>query len=263
MRLRLALPFAFVGAAPFVTLARPFDALVAALAMGAAGAVLRGRIKWSMLGSATTVAGGVGGILCGSFAWGVLLGLIAVFPLRLVAWAAEGGIARRGSVLDDVDVRQAWGVAAVLVTIVPSPLLSLAPDLPGLVVVIGAGLAALVGVTFADLYAFGILARLAARAARSTPAPLTPVHATAFIADVGIGERQHEQRMPGAPYRGSDEIIAVVRGDTAEAQRQLGLRLMLDVGLVVIAALLFTIALREFAPAALPFAHGPVARCCL
>src|SRR4051812_38031735 len=108
MKMGLALPFAFVGAAPFVMAGRPIEAFLAACAMGAAGAVLRGKMSWRGLGCATTVLGGIAGMLAGSFAAGVVLGLLAMFPLRLVAWAGEGGSARRGSVLDGVDVRQAW-----------------------------------------------------------------------------------------------------------------------------------------------------------
>ena len=188
------------------------------------------------------MAGGLAGLVCGSFAAGVLLGLAALFPLRLVAWAAEGGAARRGSVLDAVDVRQAWGVAAVLITIVPAPLLSLAPDLPGLTVVYAVGLAALLWVAFADLRDFRRLARLAAEASAGVIAPLSAVQREVPVADVGVGNQQHERRQPGAPYRGGDELLSVVRGDAGEARRRLAGRLFLDLGLITVTALLFAIA---------------------
>jgi hypothetical protein len=241
MKPRLALPFALIAAAPFVALARPWSAIVAALAMGVAGAVVRPGSGWRALGCATVVAGGVGGLFAGSFAWGVLLGAMAVFPLRLVSWAAEGGIARRGSVLDAVDVRQAWAVAAVLVTVVPAPLLSF-EDLRGLPLLIGFGTIVLFFVVLADLAAFLRLGALERAAKRGQAAPLSAVPRDVPLTDVGIGERQHEERAPGAPYRGVEEILSVVRGDAGEARRRLYLRLMLDLSLAALAALLFAVA---------------------
>jgi hypothetical protein len=245
--MKLALPFAFVGAAPFVMAGRPMEALLAALAMGTAGAVQHGRASWRALGCATTVLGGIAGLLAGSFAAGVALGVVALFPLRLVACAAEGGSARRGSVLDDVDVRQAWGVAAVLVTIVPSPLMRMSWDVPGLPAAFAAGLVVLVWVAASDVRAWLKLGRLAVAASAGQPAPLHAVQQAVPVADVGIGDTQHEQRLPGAPYRGpafGGEIVSVVRGDAAEARKRLLLRLVLDVGLVTIAALLCAVACR-------------------
>lgn len=183
-------------------------------------------------------------MFAGSFAGGVVCGLLAMFPLRLVAWAAEGGSARRGSVLDAVDVRQAWGVAAVLVTIVPSPLAALSMDLPGLKLVFGAGLVALVWVASADVRAWFKLGRLAVEAGEGQAAPLHAVQREVPVADVGVGDEQHELRLPGAPYRGEDEVISVVRGDADEARRRLFSRLILDVGLVTLAALLFASSLK-------------------
>jgi hypothetical protein len=245
MRLGLALPFAFVGAAPFVMVGQPIEAILGALSMGLAGAFLHGKVTWRGLGCATTVLGGVAGILAGSFAGGVLWGLLAMFPLRLVAWAAEGGSARRGSVLDAVDVRQAWGVAAVLVTIVPSPLAALPIDVPGLTLVFGAGLTVLLCVTYADVHAWLQLGRLAVEAGEGTLAPIHAVQRAVPVADVGVGDEQHERRTPGAPYRGEEEVLSVVRGDAGEARRRLFSRLLLDVGLVTLAALLFVSSLKN------------------
>jgi hypothetical protein len=241
--MKLALPFAFVGAAPFVIAGRPMEAALAALAMGVAGASLRGQATWRGLGCATTVFGGIAGIFTGSFALGVLLGVLAMFPLRLVAWAAEGGLARRGSLLDAVDVRQAWGVAVVLVTVVPLPLLALKLDVPGMPVMVGAGGAILFAVMIADLRSYWRVGGLAIESAAGTAAPLHAVQRAVPVADVGIGEEQHERRIPGAPYRGSDELLSVVRGDAVRARRQLIERLMLDVGLVTLEALLLVVSL--------------------
>jgi hypothetical protein len=173
----------------------------------------------------------------------VLLGLCAAFPLRLVTWAAEGGSARRGSVLDAVDVRQAWAVAAVLVTVVPAPLLSFNSDLRGLPVLIGFGTIVLFFVVLADLAAFIRLGQLERAAKRGQAAPLSAVARDVPLTDVGIGERQHEQRAPGAPYRGAAEVLSVVRGDAGEARRRLYARLMLDLCLAALAGLLFAIAI--------------------
>jgi hypothetical protein len=242
---KLALPFAYVAAAPFVMIGHWTDALFAALAMAAAGAALRGsKVTWGALLCATAVFGGIAGMHGGSFAGGVLMGSLAVFPLRLVAWAAEGGLARRGSVLDDVDVRQGWGVATILVTLVfPAPLL--AHPLPGVSIVFVAGLVVLVWVTVADVRAFRKLGKMMREAALGEPAPLHPVQRDIPVDDAGIGERQHEQRIPGDIYRGTDEVVSVVRGDPEKARLNLVERLFLDVGLIALVGLLFTQVLRN------------------
>jgi hypothetical protein len=231
---KLALPFAFVGAAPFVMVGQPIEALLGALSMGLAGGFMHGKVSWRGLGCATTVLGGIAGIFAGSFAGGVLLGLLAMFPLRLVAWAAEGGSARRGSVLDDIDVRQVWGVATVLVTVVPMPLFALNLKLPGLLVMMLAGVVVLVSVAVADVRDFRKLGRLALEAKQAQAAPLHPVQRAVPVTDVGIGELQHEMRTPGAPYRGSDDLLSVIRGDAAAARLRLIERLIMDVGLIML-----------------------------
>jgi hypothetical protein len=238
----LAFPFAFAGAAPFVIVGRPLQAALAALAMGVAGIFCRGGVTWFTLGCATTVAGGVAGMLCGSFAAGVVFGVLAMFPLRLIAWAGEGGLARRGSVLDAVDVRQAWGVSVILVTVVPLPLVALGVDAPGLPLLMGAGVLVLTAVAVEDVRAWVRLGRLARQASEGQVAPLRPVQREVPVADVGIGDWQNEQRLPGAPYRGEDELLSVVRGDAALARRRLVERIILDCGLVLLMALLFAFA---------------------
>jgi hypothetical protein len=62
---------------------------------------------------------------------------------------------------------------------------------------------------------------------------------------VGIGDRQHEQRIPGAIYRGTEEVVSVVRGDPRAARLGLVERLFLDVGLIALVGLLFTQFLRN------------------
>jgi hypothetical protein len=242
----LTFPFAFVGAAPFVIVGRPLEAVLAAAAMGLAGIFCRRNVTWRSLGCATTVAGGVAGMFAGSFGAGVLLGLLALFPLRLVAWAGEGGMARRGSLLDNVDVRQAWGVAVILVTVVPLPLFALGVDAPGLGLMMAAGVLVLTAVAIADAYSFVKLGQLARQASEGQDAPLHPVQRDVLVADVGIGDRQHEQRLPGAPYRGADELLSVVRGDAQAARQSLVQRLFLDVGLIALLALLFSVAQKSY-----------------
>jgi hypothetical protein len=239
--MKLGPPFALVAAAPFVLLGRPLEALLAALAMGAAGAALRGRVGWRGLGCATTVLGGIAGMLVGSFASGVLLGLVAMFPLRLVTFAAEGGFARRGSLVDALDVRQAWMVAAVMVTIVPAPFVH---RLVGASYVNTFGLLVVMWVTAADVRALFSLKQMALTALAGQPAPLAPVSRNVPISDVGVGGQQHELRAPGAPYRGSDEVLSVVRGDIEQARRIIMGRLLLDAVVVGITAALWAAAMR-------------------
>jgi hypothetical protein len=244
MKLHLAPPFAFVAAAPFVLLGRPLDACLAAAAMGLAGAAFRGsKVVWWQLLCVTAVLGGVAGMLAGSFAAGVALGLCAMLPLRLVAWAAEDNRARRGSLVDALDVRQAWTVAAYLVTIVPATV-AFGLALPGLVWVNGAGLLIVMCVTAADVRALVLLRRLTREAAKGTATPLAPVQRDVPITDVGVGEQQHELRVAGAPYRGSAEVISVVRGDVTGARGITALRLLFDAVLLAISTALLMAALR-------------------
>jgi hypothetical protein len=236
--MELALPFALVGAAPFIAVGRPLEAALAALAMFAAGASLRDRVSWQTLGCATAVAGGIAGMLVGAFTAGVILGMVAMFPLRLVAWAADGGHARRGSVLDGADLRQAFSVAAVLTSVVPAPLLPFARVLPGLPLLFAVGALVLVAVAVADVLSLRALARLAAEAATGELAPLQAVQRDVPVVDVGVGDRQIERREPGSAYRGRPTVLSVVRGDVKQAQGRLGRRLALDGALVALVGLL-------------------------
>jgi hypothetical protein len=108
--------------------------------------------------------------------------------------------------------------------------------------VLSATLLVCLGLTAADVRAYRRLRRLEARPL-PTGVPLRPAQAGVPIVDVGIGLLQHEEREPGAPYRGDDRLRFVVRGNPTAGRIRLGCILSLDFQsiLLVLLLMLFTI----------------------
>ena len=67
-----------------------------------------------------------------------------------------------------------------------------------------------VWVTVADVRAFTNLGRMLREAAVSHSAPLHPVQREVPVRDAGIGEAQYERRIPGAIYRGTEEVLSII-----------------------------------------------------
>ncbi len=200
-------------------------AVIAVPSAGLTGGALVGVLTWSHYGLAD---GAASGLWCA----------IAFLPafLAVLAAARRIGRAREGSLLHAADRRAVWLAAATAIalgTLAAIPEWTIFPGaLPGgarpsLAVSRGLGLSAVAAIAcilVRDLA--GLLRARRAAAELETMRPCDPYSPELPWAgerlDLGIGERAAVHAIPSTgPYRATDRIVKVIRGDAAAANRAL------------------------------------------